>query len=319
MNQTEFNAASPATGVEIWRGGVTPWQCDEMGHMNVRFYLAIATEGLAGLAAALGMPRAFSPGASSTLLVREHHVRFLKESLAGAGLVMTGGVLSMGETDAVILQMLFHASGEPAAAVTVRVAHVTPRALKPFPWSRSTRQLADGLMIQAPEISKPRGLSAAPVSTQASLVAADALGLDVAATGAVGAQDCDTFGRMLPEQVLARIYSSVGHIFRKSQAAAVAAAPELQGRLGGAAVEYRAVYHAWPHAGDRLQLRSGHRALTSKTRNVVHWLLDPTSGQPWVTAEVVSIYLDLRARRALTLPDEVLALMAVRSIPGLEL
>jgi acyl-CoA thioester hydrolase len=84
-------------------------------------------------------------------------------------------------------------------------------------------------------------------------------------------------------------------------------------------VEYRAVYHAWPHAGDRLQLRSGHRALTSKTRNVVHWLLDPTSGQPWVTAEVVSIYLDLRARRALTLPDEVLALMAVRSIPGLEL
>ncbi|MEI9891118.1 MAG: hypothetical protein WDN45_11635 [Caulobacteraceae bacterium] len=30
-------------GTEIWRGGVTPWQCDEMGHMNVRFYLAAAT------------------------------------------------------------------------------------------------------------------------------------------------------------------------------------------------------------------------------------------------------------------------------------
>ena len=112
MSETQFNRA----GVEIWRGGVTPWQCDEMGHMNVRFYLAIATEGLAGLAAALGMPRAFTPGATSTLLVREHHVRFLKEARPGAGLLMMGGVLSMGETDAVILQQLFHASGEPAAA-----------------------------------------------------------------------------------------------------------------------------------------------------------------------------------------------------------
>jgi acyl-CoA thioester hydrolase len=306
-------------GVEIWRGGVTPWQCDEMGHMNVRFYLAIASEGLAGLAAALGMPRAFSPGASSTLLVREHHVRFLKEARAGAGLLMTGGVLSMGETDAVLLQLLFHASGEPAAAITVRVAHVTPHELKPFPWSQSARSLAEGLMLQAPDFAKPRGISGAPVSTGASLAAAEALGLPVAATGALGPGDCDVFGRMLPEQVLARIYASVGHVFRQSQAAALAAAPDLQGRLGGAAVEYRVLYHAWPQAGDRLQLRSGHRALTPKSRSVVHWLLDPTSGRAWATAEVVSLFLDLKARRALVMPDDAFAAMAVDRVEGLEL
>ena len=116
-----------ASGVEIWRGGVTPWQCDEMGHMNMGFYLAIATEGMAGLAAALGMPHAFSTGAGSTLLVREHHVRFLKEARPGDGLTMTGGVLSIGETDAVLLQVLTHASGQPAAAITARVSHVTPQ------------------------------------------------------------------------------------------------------------------------------------------------------------------------------------------------
>ena len=75
-------------GVEIWRGGVTPWQCDEMGHMNVRFYLTIAAEGLTGLVAALGLPRAFSVDASSTVVVREHHIRFLREARAGAGLFM---------------------------------------------------------------------------------------------------------------------------------------------------------------------------------------------------------------------------------------
>ncbi|MEI9891119.1 MAG: hypothetical protein WDN45_11640 [Caulobacteraceae bacterium] len=66
----------------------------------------------------MGMPRAFTPGASSTLLVREHHVRFLKEARPGAGLYMTGGVLSMGQSDATLLQLLFHSTGEPAAAIT---------------------------------------------------------------------------------------------------------------------------------------------------------------------------------------------------------
>jgi acyl-CoA thioester hydrolase len=306
-------------GVEIWRGGVTPWQCDEMGHMNVRFYLAIATEGLVGLAAALGMPRAFSPGASSTLLVREHHIRFLKEARAGAGLVMTGGVLSIGETDATLLQILLHASGEPAAALTVRVTHVTPGELKPFPWARATRRLAEGLMIEAPEFARPRGISDAPVSTRASLAAAETLGLPMSSAGAVGPADCDVYGRMLPEQVLARIYASVGHVLRRSHAAALAVMPEMKDRLGGAAVEYRALYHAWPKAGDRLQMRSGYRALTPKSRSMVHWLLDPTSGRPWATAEVVSLFLDLQARKALVMPDEVFKVMAADRVEGLEL
>ena len=156
-------------GAEIWRGGVTPWQCDEMGDMNVRFYLAIATEGLTGLASMLAMPRAFSPGASSTLLVREHHVRFLKEARPGTGLIMTGGLLDMGESDATLLQLLFHTTGEPAAAITTKVSHVTPRDLRPFPWTQATRREAEGLRITAPPFAAPRGLASDPVVTRASM------------------------------------------------------------------------------------------------------------------------------------------------------
>ena len=36
--------AGPDIGVETWRGSVRPWHIDEMGHMNVRFYLASAAE-----------------------------------------------------------------------------------------------------------------------------------------------------------------------------------------------------------------------------------------------------------------------------------
>lgn len=306
-------------GTEIWRGGVTPWQCDEMGHMNVRFYLAAANEGLANLAALMGMPRAFTPGASSTLLLREHHARFLKEARAGAGLVMTGGVLAMEASEATLLLLLFHASGEPAAAITAKVAHVTPRDLRPFPWTQNTRKAAPALMIQAPDFALPRSVSTEPVATRASLQAADALGLERGAAGAVTPADCDVFGRMLPEQVLARIYATVGHVLRESQAAVLTAEPDLQGRLGGAAVEYRVVYHALPGAGERLEMRSGHRELTPKMRRVIHWLLDPTTGRPWASAEMVSLFLDLKARKSLTLPDHALRAMGIEPNPELGL
>ena len=97
------------------------------------------------------------------------------------------------------------------------------------------------------------------------------------------------------------------------------AQPDLQGRLGGAAVEYRVVYHAWPGAGERLEMRSGHRELTGKYRRVIHWLLDPTSGRPWATAEMVSLFLDLKARRSLTVEDSTLKVMGIEPIPALGL
>jgi acyl-CoA thioester hydrolase len=305
--------------LEIWRGGVTPWQCDEMGHMNVRFYLAIASEGLVALAAELDMPHAFNAEAASTLLVREHHVRFLKEARPGAGLYMTGGVLALGEHEALLLQLMFHGSGEPAAAITTRVVHVTPREQKPFAWSKAARRKAEGLMVTAPDFASPRGIASGPVVTRASLAAAEALGLPIVAAGAVGPADCDAFGRMLPEHVLGRIYSSVGHLFRRPEAALLAAQPDLEGRLGGAAVEYRVLYHAWPRAGDRLQVRSGYRALTPRSRDVVHWLLDPATGRPWATGEVVSLFLDLKARRALTLAPEALAAMQIDPMVDIDL
>ena len=33
--------------IEVYRGSINTWECDEMGHMNVRFYVAKMMEGLA--------------------------------------------------------------------------------------------------------------------------------------------------------------------------------------------------------------------------------------------------------------------------------
>ena len=283
-------------GVEVWRGGVNTWECDEMGHMNVRFYVAHFMEGLAGLALRLGLPEAFTPGATATLSVREHHIRFLREARPGGALAMTGGVVELGETDALILQTLSHTpSGEPCATVLTRVDHATP-AGRVFPWPARTRQAAAGLMVEVPANAGPRSLDPSPPSLAASLEAADRLGAPCTGRAVVGPADTDAFGRLRTELFIGRVSEATGVVLLPVREAVAAGAPEAT-RLGGAALEYRLVYLAAPRVGQHLELRSALRALGDKTMHLAHWVLDPVSGQPWAVAESVGANLDLDARR----------------------
>ena len=78
-------------------------------------------------------------------------------------------------------------------------------------------------------------------------------------------------------------------------------------RTGGAALEYRLLHHAWPRAGDRLAVYSGFGSGEARFSRVFHWVLDPDSGRPWLTAEAISVSFDLEARRILTLSEDQLA------------
>jgi len=55
---------------EIWSGGVNTWECDVMGHMNVRHHVAKSMEALASLSCELGLLHAFAPHAASTLRIK---------------------------------------------------------------------------------------------------------------------------------------------------------------------------------------------------------------------------------------------------------
>lgn len=290
--------------IEVWRGGVAAWECDAMGHLNVGFYLARAMEGLAGLAAELGLPRAFAPQADATLMVREQYVRFLREARMNTPLAMTGGVLALGEDDARLLFVLRHHDGGLAAVFQMTVAHVTARDGRPFPWSQRTRDRALALAAQVPEGGGPRSIDLGPVQTNASVARADALGLAESGRGVVLVQHCDAFGRMRAEGFMSRMSDAMPNLFASRPRPAGDLPRE---RAGGAALEYRLVHHAWPRAGDRLALRSGFGGGDARVQRIFHWVLDPDTGRPWATAQAISVSFDLQERRIITLTDEQLA------------
>jgi Fe2+ or Zn2+ uptake regulation protein/acyl-CoA thioesterase FadM len=113
----------------LYQGSVNTWECDDGGHLNVRFHLERAYIGLAHMAHALAIPRAFTSAAASTLTPLELHVRFNKEALPGAPLVMHGGVVEMGENDATLCLDMRHADGAPSSSFTIKVAHTSTRAI----------------------------------------------------------------------------------------------------------------------------------------------------------------------------------------------
>jgi acyl-CoA thioester hydrolase len=312
--------AEALPGVEIWRGGVNTWDCDEMGHMNVRHYVVRAQEGLIGMAAELGLAHAFSPGANATLLVKEHHIRFLREAHAGAPLHMLGGVIEMGESDARILQLLIHpASGELAATFQTTVVHATPREGLPFPWPTIARERAEALKVAIPEKAQARSIDLSPFEPTASLARAEALGLTRIGLGGLLPSDCDVFGRMRVEQFIGRVSDGIGAFIHPFRDVVVEHAEHKPIRTGGAVLEYRIAYLAWPRAGDRVELRSGLVGTDARTMRVAHWMLDPATGEPWGTSEAVAITFDLDARKVVPVSDAARTALAANEVAGLAL
>lgn len=315
-----MTGAQDFPGVEIWRGGVNTWDCDEMGHMNVRFYVVRAMEGLAGLAAELGLPHAFSPYANATVVVREQHIRFLREAHAGATLHMLGGVVEVSEIEAKVLQLLVHsATGQLAATFQTTIAHVTPREGEAFPWPRVVHERAQALKVEVPEKAQARSLDLSPFETTAGLDRADELGLRRIGLGALSPTDCDVFGRMRAEQFIGRVSDGIGAFIGPFRDTVVAHADHKPARVGGAVLEYRLAHLAWPRAGDRVELRSGLVGTEGQAMRVVHWMLDPTTGKPWGTSEAVAITFDLDARKVVPVSDAARAQLAKSAVAGLAL
>ena len=181
---------------------------------------------------------------------------------------------------------------------------------------RSTRLAAERLVIEVPDGAGPRSLGVAPSSGRACLADANAFDLVRLGTGAIGAADCDVFGRMRPEVMVGRVSDGVPGLISLLRAGSSEAIERPVG-TGGAVLEYRIAYQARPRAGDRYEIRSGLAGVGDKTQTYIHWVLDPDTGRAWASAQAVAISFDLSARRIVPLSASDQARLRTRITRGL--
>lgn len=285
---------------DLWRGAANAWECDELGHLNVRFYLAKANEALAHLAARIGLSNGENAKAAALLAPVDVRVRYLAEARPGAPLAIAGGVADLTEDALTACLVMRHAlSGAPAASIVIRAVHADRRRTRVYPFSSAIREAAEALRIETPPEAAPRSISTGSVEPEATLARAEALGLAEIGRGVFLASDADAARFVRFDTFIGRISDSIaGYLFH------VLPPPE-ESRVAGALLEARLAIRATPRAGDAYVIRSAITGIEGKTMRLVHWILDPISGAPWATSEGVPAFFDLEARKAVTPPDAV--------------
>ncbi len=280
----------------LYQGSVNTWECDDGGHLNVRFHMERAFVGLAHTAHALGLPHAFTESAGSTLIAQEAHVRFLKEARPGAPLVMHGGVVELGETDATLCFDMRHYDGAPGTVFTFKVRHVETRGLRSFPWSIRAKDAAKRLKCKLPDHAKPRSIDLSKTPAQVTRQGAIDLGATRIGGALVQPDQCDALGRLRGEHIVGRISDSVPNLLTQWRQAA---ASETGSAPAGAVVEARIVFRRFPRAGELIEVHSGIAEVGEKTLRLVHWIVDPESGGAWASMEAVALTFDTNTRKAI--------------------
>jgi acyl-CoA thioester hydrolase len=284
-----------------------------MGHMNVRHYLARANDGLAALLASWGYgPRALSER-GLMLRARDQHVRFSCELRPGTGYAIHAGVLG-DRAPISTFEELRTVQDEVSATIVSELALHDSSTGDPVAWPAGLLESARSARCELPPYAAVRGVTESPTRARPTLERALALGMSPGYLGLVQAEDCDALGVMREATCLGRIADGIAHFFR--------ALYHDSGRpdgVGGAALEYRFVFHAWPRLSDVIEIRSALSALGPKTLQITHHLFDRSSGSCFASAQAVVVWFDLKARRALAIPETVRAVLQTRIIEGLTL
>lgn len=300
--------------IEVARSSVQTWECDQMGHMNVQFYVEKAGHGLAALGLTLGLGPRIARNDGARLQVSDHHVRFLREQRPGAPFFLRAGILEVRDFGLTVYEeMVNTATGEPAATFNVEVQWVDDetREVKPLP--AKAKAAAKALLVERPVHGSPRGLELYEPRPAPKLAEADGMGMVRTWQGEIDAALCDAQGFLSVRHFMGIVSDGIPNLLAQTSGADRSRTPTI----GGAALEYRFVYRRYPRVGDMLTLRSGLKQVGPKTYIWCHWLFDLETGEAVATAEAVAIALDLTTRKAIPIPDEMRANLEGLVIEGL--
>lgn len=299
--------------IELYRNSVQQWEVDMMGHMNVQFYVQKSTAALAGLAQELGIGPGFQRETGTSLVPVEHHIRFLREQRPGAPVVIQGGIVSVRPERVTVYQdMVNAASDEVVATFQVTAQLQDARSREPRALPAGAIEAAEALLIAVPEHGAARGLDLHEPRSAPTVAEAEAGGMKATWRGPVLPSHGDAHGYLATHAHMGIVSDAVPNLLVQ-----LTREDRSEGRVGGAALEYRFVYRRPARVDDLLTLYSGIRSVGTKTYQFGHWLFDAASGEVIATAEAVAVLLDMDARKAIVIPDDRRAMLEAHVVPGL--
>ncbi|MEQ8347965.1 MAG: thioesterase family protein [Sneathiellaceae bacterium] len=278
-------------------GSVYPWQCDQWGHLNVQFYALWFAEAATHALLAHGCGPAALAAAGAVPFPRRQRVTYRKEFRLGEIAVTDAAVLPGPDarTVTVLSRMREAISGRPSTDCVVEMALHDGEDLSLRDWPAGPAPLA-----AAAELGEEADLLAPwPVTLPDGRLP----GMRECLRGVVNTWDCDQHGLATTKRFFGA-FSDAG----MGLMTALGLDPKdlLRAGLSSAALEYRVVYDRPMRAGDAFVMFTGMAAVAGrKAWRFVHVLEDAATGAPVARADVVGVFIDAQARRAVPPPDWV--------------
>lgn len=298
-----------------WAGDCSAWQCDELGHLNMSFYLDKFEQARMALFVRLGLVEAFRPGAYSTVRSRDIHIKYLAEARPGAPLRIESAIVALHETTAEVGHVMYHIDGRMAATLREIVEHIYIPEDKKFAWPSRLRDSVAAYTDQLPAPARPRNLSLewdlpAPTATE--------LGdLDAADIGG---------GIFLPVDTMAAGHVPFSKIFRRitttlgwfSGGWPEFADPEYMDNGGSAVVlEIRVHMPNLIYAGDAYHMRPAIVGADAYTRLIMHNILNTVTGESVCAGYAAAGLFNLNTRKLTKATDAQNATLMRAAIPSL--
>ena len=297
-----------------WAGECSAWECDELGHMNMRHYVHKTDEARRRLIIKLGLPRAFHPGVASTVRCRDLHIKYQGEARPGNPLRIDSAILELGDSTARLCHIMTHRDGRIAATIVETVEHVYLPEDKIFPWPKRVRDLAPQFTAKLPKPAKARNVEAVARFRGMSLSELESAGAKVIGTGVFNASELDITNRVTMGSFFGRTTSTIAW-FREGW-------PEFEdpayqaGGMSAALLEMRAVIHHYPGRGDAYSYLPAMIGANAYTRQFVHNIVDPVTGKSWVSMQASGCKFDLNARKLVKATDLDLTLLEQGMLKG---
>jgi len=301
--------------IDTWVGEASAWQCDDLGHLNMRHYMTKAREARQMFIIRLGLSEAFTPRTSSTVRVRDFHIKYLAEARPGDSLRIQSGLIDITETQLVLCHMMYHADHRLAATIVETVEHFSIPSGKAFAWPQRVREKSGDFQIDLPDSAKPRGLRWDAPHIGPDLATLKGWGMKPIGMGVFQDAEMDRTQAAKAEAILGRTTETIA-AFKEGWEELQDAELRAQGLLG-ALLEMRAFINSPARTGDPYLFFSGVQSNNTHTRTLIHNIVNPVSGKNYSSMIAVGCLFNLNTRKLVKASPEQVVRIQANAISGI--
>ena len=301
--------------LKTWAGECSAWECDGLGHLNMRHYMTKVQQARQMFFIRAGLHEAFKSDAFSTVRVMDFHIKYLGEARPDNPLYIETGLLELGEETVRLCHMMFHGDGRIAATIVENIEHISLRTKNAFAWPKRFAAAVEPYKVEQPQPSKPRNLSYDTQPWKPRVEDIKKLTAKHIGSGVFQPFEMGVEGSVTPQALMGRTTETIAHMMDGY--------PEFldpdyhNGDRSGALLEAQIFIHRRAEAGDAYHFYSGLMEGNAYTRKLIHHIFDVVTGECIFSMIGDGCLFDLKMRKLIKASDAQVATLQKNTVKGL--